>query len=660
MRQFAIPLLTSFEVALLRFRRVFRRSGLQARPVNRRKRRVWRPVLQKGTGFVSVLLVVVFGVCSARANVTLAKIFADHAVLQRDLALPVWGTAEPGEKVTVKLGAAQATATADARGTWSVKLPAMQVNAVGQNLTVSGTNTITVKDVLIGDVWLCGGQSNMEMSLDGCSGAKEDIAAASFPTLRLIKINLPNRAKPSSDDVVGPWEVCTPTNAGGFTGVGFYFARRIQQETGVPIGLLEDCVGGTRIELWIPSDGFALEPAARVPAENEDAQRLYRGMIKPVVPFGIKGAIWYQGEWNHNDDEMIYYHKMRALIAGWRKVWNQGDFPFYFVQLHKWWNDPKDTAHGKPDDYPSGDVGLDFSGIRMAQMRCLQIPNTGMPVSIDTGKENLHPGNKFDVGERLALWALRDHYGKKDLVVSGPLYKAMKVEGNKIRIRFDHLGSGLMVGKKVDRNPTEEDKDGKLRRFAIAGQAPTSPGGSAVASNKWVWAEAVIDGEDVVVSSPDLANPVAVRYACSMNPEGCNLYNKEGLPASPFHTNLAAALTLAAGTGGAVPPRQRGVPQRHRRRRRAAERLAAGALRPEDSDQCHSQPRLHVCELECSQRLGDLCEQQRREYDRDHRKRGNDPSQLPVRGLRRNHGARDPGAGEGGHESDDHGHGELS
>jgi sialate O-acetylesterase len=462
----------------------------------------------------------VFGIPSAQADVSLPRIFTDHAVLQRDMAVPVWGTAEPGEKVTVKLGDAQATATADAQGKWSVKLPAMKTNATGQDLTVSGKNTVTVKDVLIGDVWVCGGQSNMEWGLGGCN-AREDIAAADCPTLRRIKIKHRALPKPASD-VEGQWAVCTPNTAGGITAVGFYFARRIQKETGVPIGLIDDNIGGTRIEPWTPAEGFALEPTlAQIPAgvkepvNNGTPMALYNAMINPVVPYGIKGAIWYQGESNGGEGES-YYHKMRALVNGWRKVWNQGDFSFYFVQLANW---------QKPNDNPAGGDG--WAKVRMAQVQSLQIPNTGMAVTIDIGEAgDIHPKNKFDVGERLALWALRDNYGKKDLVVSGPLYKSMKVEGNKIRLSFDHVGGGLMVGKKDGRNPTVEDKSGKLARFAVAGE-----------DKKWVWAEAVIDGPTVVVSSPDVAQPVAVRYAFSMNPEGCNLYNKDGLPASPFRTD---------------------------------------------------------------------------------------------------------------------------
>jgi sialate O-acetylesterase len=225
--------------------------------------------------------------------------------------------------------------------------------------------------------------------------------------------------------------------------------------------------------------------------------------------------LWYQGESNGNEGAS-YLYKLRVLIGGWRKLWGQGDFPLYVVQLPNF---------QQANDNPAGGDG--WAKIREAQLKALAIPNTGVIITIDVGEPgNIHPKNKFDVGERLARWAVAKDYGKKDLVYSGPLYKGMKVEGNKVRISFDHVGSGLMVGKKEGRRPTEEVKDGQLKRFAVAG-----------ADKKWVWADAVIEKDTVVVSSPDVPNPVAVRYAFSGNPEGCNLYNKEGLPASPFRTD---------------------------------------------------------------------------------------------------------------------------
>jgi sialate O-acetylesterase len=283
------------------------------------------------------------------------------------------------------------------------------------------------------------------------------------------------------------------------------------------------------VEKWVAEARAALAaPQGEIPSPPQfpnnpltDAgfpTTLYNGMIHPLAPYGIKGAIWYQGESNGGEGDE-YYHKMRALVGGWRKVWNQGDFPFYFVQLANF-------QHPNPD--PAGGDG--WAKVRMAQSESLRIPHSGMAVAIDLADagnpDDIHPKNKFDVGERLALWALAHDYGKQDVVFSGPLYKAMKVEDGKIRVSFDSVGGGLMIGKKEGREPAVEVRGGKLRRFAIAGE-----------DRKWHWADAAIDGETVVVSSADVAKPVAVRYAYTMNPDGCNLYNKDGLPASPFRTD---------------------------------------------------------------------------------------------------------------------------
>ena len=469
---------------------------------------------------------------ATRADVRVTNLFTDHMVLQRDLACPVWGLADAGEKVAVKLGDSKAEATAGADGKWSVKLPAMKMNATGQDLTISGKNSLIIKDVLVGDVWVCSGQSNMEMNLGGCN-APEDIASADLPNIRRIKFPHVSLSKPTTD-VPGKWETTTAQNAGGYTAVGFYFARRVQKETGVPIGLLDDSWGGTRIEPWIPVCGFEGEaPLAAIldAVKKRDAESaaapdnkpldagqpvaLYNGMIFPVVPYGIKGALWYQGESNGGEGDE-YFSKMRALIGGWRKVWDQGDFPFYFVQLA---NFQKDA------NTPAGGDG--WAKLRQAQTKSLQIPHTGMAVITDIGEANdIHPKNKADVGERLALWALHHDYGKKDVVESGPIFKEAKVEGGKMRVSFDYSGGGLIVGKKEGRKPVETVAGGKLARFAIAGE-----------DKKWVWADAVIDGGSVVVSSPEVQKPVAVRYAFTMNPEGANLYNKEGLPASPFRSD---------------------------------------------------------------------------------------------------------------------------
>jgi len=245
---------------------------------------------------------------------------------------------------------------------------------------------------------------------------------------------------------------------------------------------------------------------------------MYHAMVSPIVSFPIKGALWYQGESNGSEGES-YYHKMHALVGGWRKAWNQGDFPFYYVQL---------ASFQSPVENPAGGDG--WSRLREAQTRAMDITNSGMAVILDTVplKEagDIHPKNKYDVGMRLARWALNRDYAQKDVTVSGPIFKDMKVEGDKVRLSFDHAGTGLMAAAKEGRAPAAEVAGGKLKRFAIAG-----------ADRKWVWAEAAIDGQGVLVSAPEVKEPVAVRYAFSMNPDGANLYNREGLPAAPFRTD---------------------------------------------------------------------------------------------------------------------------
>ena len=248
---------------------------------------------------------------------------------------------------------------------------------------------------------------------------------------------------------------------------------------------------------------------------------LYYGKIYPLTRYGIKGAIWYQGESNGDEGE-TYYQKLRALIGGWRTAWGEGDFPFYIVQL---------AGRFRSTEYPANPAGGDgWAKIRMAQFKVLTLPHTGMAVAMDLADVkdpgDIHPKNKRDVGERLALWALAKNYGKKDLVYSGPLYKEMKIEGNRIRIVFDSVGSGLTVATKKGFAPVVKEPQGKLQRFAIAGE-----------DKKWAWANAVIDGKTVVVSSPAVFKPVAVRYAYTMSGDDCNLYNNEGLPASPFRTD---------------------------------------------------------------------------------------------------------------------------
>ena len=501
----------------------------------------------------------------AAAEVQLPKTFSDNMMLQRDQPVRVWGWADAAEEVTASLAGQSATTKADALGQWSLSLPALKE---GENLelTVKGRNSIALKNILVGDIWVCSGQSNMEMSLRGCLGSNDDIKAANLPKIRRLKFNHVTSGTPEAEaPIQGPWQMCTPEKAGDFTAAGFYFAREVLEKTGVPIGILDDSWGGTAIEPWVPYEGLepveALKPALAAKQAAIAAQRaalpgylakmdawlaatraslasgaplspapampatadagwssMYNAMINPVVRAPIKGALWYQGESNGGEGDS-YYDKMRALIGGWRKQWGQGDFPFYYVQLANFQAVTEDPAGGNG-----------WARLREAQSKALTIPNTGMAVITDTvpmsQASDIHPKDKYDVGMRLARWALARDYAIKDLEPSGPLYKSMTAEGGKIRLAFDHRGSGLMIGRKEGKAPTVEDKEAKLKRFAIAG-----------ADKKWVWADAVIDGDAVVVSSSEVKEPVAVRYAYAMNPFGANLYNREGLPASPFRTD---------------------------------------------------------------------------------------------------------------------------
>jgi sialate O-acetylesterase len=651
----------------------------------------------------------------------MAHLFDSHMVLQRNLDVPIWGWATPGEKVTVEFAGQEKTATTDQTGKWRVKLSPMKANAKGQTLTVRSLRTkkkVECTDVLVGDVWLCSGQSNMDYEVAGGRRGKRSLLAkfdaeANYPAIRHFTVPEKSAVVPQEDMSAGPvWQVCSPETVSKFTAVGYFYGRMIHRDTDLPIGLISSAVGGTKIDCWtrakelskvdgcesavatvleraeeIKAGTFTMvkamdawadkhDPGSAVKAGwmsaayddagwktvslpgrwgglsvdelkgfsgivwfrrtvdipasfagkdivvslgriddrdtsffngvkigtsvNFDDRRLYRvaakqvvagknviairlwngwgdggvwgdpaelsiypvghedkkislagdwlykkglpsskmpvapqrmghksrdgmvtglynGMIKPVVPYAIRGAIWYQGESN-GDEGISYMHKMRALVEGWRSAWGQGDFPFYYVQLANFQD---------PGENPEGGDG--WAKTRMAQLKALEIKNTGMAVAIELADEgnpkDVHPENKKDVGERLALWALAKDYGKA-ITCSGPLYKSTTVKGREAIIHFDHVGKGLMVGKKVGLSPAKEVAGGTLKRFAMAG-----------ADGIWHWADAKIVGDTVVVSSKAVATPVAVRYAYTMNPAGCNLYNKAGLPASPFTTD---------------------------------------------------------------------------------------------------------------------------
>jgi len=490
------------------------------------------------------------------ADIRLPAIVGDNMMLQAGEKAPLWGWADPGETVyvTVSWHRMERRATADADGKWAISVktpPAGGPHAI----TLKGKNTITIENILVGEVWVCSGQSNMQWTVQNSNNAEEEIAAAQYPKVRLFSVARKVADTPQAD-CEGSWVECSPETVPGFSAVGYFFGRALHQELKTPIGLIHTSWGGTPAEAWTTdammksdpdfkpildryANAVANYPQAMVQfkertaewqkareqaqAEGKPAPRrpyaplgpghphspsgLYNAMIAPLIPYAIQGAIWYQGE--SNAARAYQYRKLfPAMIESWRKNWDQGQFPFLFVQLANFMqtkDEPADSA---------------WAELREAQTMTLELANTGMAVIIDIGEANdIHPKNKQDVGKRLALWALAETYGQ-DVVYSGPLYESMEIEDGKVVLHFDHVGGGLLA-----------QGGAPLKGFAIAG-----------ADKKFVWANAEIKGDTVVVSSEDVAAPVAVRYAWADNPV-CNLYNQAGLPASPFRTDIWPGVT---------------------------------------------------------------------------------------------------------------------
>ena len=481
-------------------------------------------------------------------DVKLPAVISDNMVLQQGAKIPIWGTAEPGEQVTVALGEQQLVTSADNEGRWMVKLEPLDAGGPFE-LSIAGKNAITLQGVLVGEVWVCSGQSNMWWPVKLSANAEQEIAESNYPNIRLFTVKNTVAAQPLQD-TKGSWVSCGPETVASFSAVGYFFGRYLHKELDTPVGLIHTSWGGTPAEAWtsrptLESDA-EFKPIldrweqilADYPQANEKYQQqlaqwkqdvenakkegkkaprkpgapigpnhphraagLYNGMIAPLIPYSIKGAIWYQGE--SNAGRAYQYRKLfPAMIQNWRSDWGQGDFPFLFVQLANFM---------KPQPQPAESA---WAELREAQLMTLALPKTAMSVIIDIGEANdIHPKNKQDVGHRLGLAALAIAYGS-DVVYSGPIYESMTVEGDKVRLSFKHIGGGLM------------SKNGEqLKGFAIAG-----------VDRKFVWAEAEIDRDTVVVWSEQVPNPVAVRYAWADNPD-CNLYNKAGLPASPFRTD---------------------------------------------------------------------------------------------------------------------------
>lgn len=488
-------------------------------------------------------------VASARAEVAVGEIFSDNMVLQRDVPVLLWGTAQPGENIALTFAGQTKTGIADAGGRWELELDPLKPNSVPAAMTIKGEHSVTLKNILVGDVWVCSGQSNMAYPMadmgdwrTGVLNPEEEIAGADYPLIRLNGIE--NRQ----------WEVCTPQAVRAFSAVGYFFGQKLHSELNIPIGLIGRAIGGTPIEHWIPREemlhnsyclplmerakdpailgqirqwqedighwheewqawkiareqGQNPKPTRPAPQMSDQVQRhifylnpgtLYEREIDPLTSCPVRGVIWYQGEGNAKSTFTAYGYRnlLPLLITSWRRKWQQDRLPFYWVQL------------------PIYRPGVAWHVIRESMLESMQLPNTGMAVTIDLDeRDNLHPENKKPVGERLALWALADTYGKS-VVCSGPLYRDCVIEGDKVSVGFDHAAQGL---KSRDGGP--------LRCFQIAG-----------GDRKFVPARAEIDGARVLVSSEKVTERHAVRF-CFGDDEIPNLVNSAGLPASPFRTD---------------------------------------------------------------------------------------------------------------------------
>lgn len=482
----------------------------------------------------------VFTICCAgvRADLKLPSVFADHMVLQREASVPIWGWADAGSDVTVEFHGQSATVQAGPDGKWMARLEPMAAGGPYELSIKAGGKTQTFSDVLVGDVWLCSGQSNMDMRIRKVMNAEAEIAAADHPNLRLFRVERAMSADPQPD-VAAHWAVCTPQSVRDFSAAAYFLGRDLQKELDVPVGLLHCAYGGTSAEAWtsmpaLEADGrltsiiigqrakearYKMDLAAyqkAVEAGDEHTVKpasimdrhnpavLFNAMVHPLIPYAIRGAVWYQGESNvfHS---MQYEPLLTALVNDWRTRWDQPDLPFGVVQLPNYVTPPR---------VPRGDYS--WPEMRDSQLRVSQnMPNVGLIVTIDIGNPtNIHPTNKQEVGRRLALWALHDVYGR-DVIASGPVFRKAVFEGDKVRLSFDAVGAGLMTRE-----------GGPIKGFIIAG-----------ADRKFRWAEAEIAGNEIIVSEAKVKKPEAVRYAWDENPYWANLVNADGLPASPFRTD---------------------------------------------------------------------------------------------------------------------------
>lgn len=467
---------------------------------------------------IAFALILALVILPAQAEVSLPRVLGDHMVLQRERAVPVWGTAAPGERVTVRFGAQTKSVVADPAGNWRTALDALPASSTPADLTVSGSNTITLRNVLVGEVWICSGQSNMEFPMRGGGSLRqlppmaEALAKAAHPGIRLFKVE-----KNEREFTTTGWAECTPETAAAFSAVGYYFGREIHQELNVPVGLIQSAWGGSHIERWTPAEAYEKSPvfaskatSKPVRIDNQRAGQYFEPMVRPLVPFAVRGMLWYQGESNiiNSNDGVHYLDKFKVFANAWRSIWGQGDFPIYTVQIAPYYY----TRRNDPLKHSEQELPLLWE----AQSKALNLPNIGMAGTMDLVDNfaDIHPPDKWTVGHRLALWALAKDYGRPNVVHSGPIYKWVEFRGGKARIHFYSAGSGLA---------TRDNKPPTL--FEVA-----------AVDGVFHPATAVIEGDTVLVSNPDIPLPEEVRFAWHEIAQP-NLINKEGLPAIPFRTD---------------------------------------------------------------------------------------------------------------------------
>lgn len=513
---------------------------------------------------VASILALVSSTCFA--GIELHPLFSDHAVLQREKPLVVWGRSDSGEEIIVSLNGVSGNTMASPEGYWRVKLPPMKAGGPYE-MVVKGNDEVRVKDVYIGEVWLASGQSNMEFTVSksikpwaGVINEETEIATADHPKIRMITVPL-SLADDPQESFDAKWEVCSPQTVPGFSAIGYFFARDLNQTLKVPVGVISSAFGASCAQAWISREALepqfstmlaehkracedfesgvaqtkyeaALKeweaasekakaegkPVPRKPGAPKDPRQdqhnptlTYNAMIAPLRPFTIRGALWYQGESNGWDNHR-YLPLMETLIADWRKKWDD-EFPFLFVQL---------ASYKAPATQPVGSSQI--AAVREAQRLTLNVPKTAMASTIDIGDaRDVHPHNKQEVGRRLALAARATVY-EEDVAYSGPLFKSAVVNGDKVEIAFDHA-QGLKIGRASTNQPVADGT--KLHGFAL------------LANGKWSWADAKIEGEKVIVPLQPEQKPTEIRYAWADYPI-CNLYNAADLPASPFRAELNA------------------------------------------------------------------------------------------------------------------------